>query len=375
MSSGTESLFEIASEIRRISRLWLQPAYEFRKKAVDALWKECGFPEGMSAQILDNLFGKFDRSDLSRVLETASKGIFSSRERYVGLIFPANIPDPIVVYVFLALSSGSKCWVKFSRHSKSFGNVFLASIRSESPLMAPRVSSTTSRRVFYERKKILDCVVALGDDASLETIQCSLNSPTRFVGFGHRISAGFVFRSALRRGRLRETVERCARDLWLYDQRGCLSPQLFLVEGRARAFIDELKKTLSDLQDRFGPIRRPYEVSLNRKIFLDRLKVASLNGRKVVLEAAVSGGDGPVIYHLKKGIFKPSAVGQVIGVKAFRSFDKAGRELSRYKKVLRCVSVAGNRDSKAKVRRMFPHAAAIRICRAGEMQNPPIEGG
>src|SRR5205085_2146383 len=67
----------------------------------------------------------------------------------------------------------------------------------------------------------------------------------RFVPYGHRISFAAVGREALAGGAAAETAEGIARDLCVFDQQGCLSPQAIYVERGGATTPEEFADLLA----------------------------------------------------------------------------------------------------------------------------------
>ena len=76
-----------------------------------------------------------------------------------------------------------------------------------------------------------DCVTATGDDETLFNIRQQLPPKTRFVGYGHRLSFGYIAAGALAGLNARKVAELAAKDIAAWDQLGCLSPHVIYVEN------------------------------------------------------------------------------------------------------------------------------------------------
>ena len=76
-----------------------------------------------------------------------------------------------------------------------------------------------------------DCVTATGSDETLETIRKRLPQKTRFFGYGHRVSFGYVTEQILSGMNPQKTVSRAATDVVAWNQLGCLSPHVIYVES------------------------------------------------------------------------------------------------------------------------------------------------
>jgi hypothetical protein len=310
----------------------------------------------MSGLVLDRLFRKLTPAALARVPAARRS------ERVVGFVFPSNVPDPLAAHVFLALARGQAAYLKLSRRARGFGRALAGSLRAESRLLGDALFATDSKERFWKDASGLDAVVAYGDDGTVAGVRRRLVAGKPFTGRGRAWSAGAVFRSALRPSRIARTAADCARDVWLYDQRGCLSPQVFFVEGadRAPAFAQALAGALGALARRYGRVRRPYDLAFSRRVFLDRLAAA---GRGAADADAV-------VYLAGRGPVAPAGSGQVVAVKAFGGRRELGRELGRFGAGLRGLAVAGSASERRRARRAV--RAGVRIAPAGRLQDPPL---
>lgn len=319
----------------------------------------------MAQKTLDLLFTKWSAPAIRRAVKSAR--IFRPGDRAAAWVFPSNVPDPVVVHVFLGLAAGVDSIVRFSSRAGGFGKAFLESVRRESPLFRGAVREIPSKENFLSAARTASLAGAFGDDASIREIRSRLGPKVRFIGYGHRTSFGIVFASSLLPPRLARTVRACALDVWLADQRGCLSPRLYFVEGDSGPFAHSLALELAALND--GSMKRPYDLALERRLFLDRLAAEAAAGRAVRILPA---GEAAVYTWDKRGV-PPGSAGQVAGVKPFSSLESVARDLAPYRRKLQGLSVAGTPAELARVRRRFARTSAKWIAPAGSLQNPPIE--
>jgi len=78
-----------------------------------------------------------------------------------------------------------------------------------------------------------DCVTATGSDETLADIRARLPQRTRFLGYGHRVSFGYITGESLAFELPREQIAaRAADDVVAWNQLGCLSPACDLCAKR-----------------------------------------------------------------------------------------------------------------------------------------------
>jgi hypothetical protein len=76
-----------------------------------------------------------------------------------------------------------------------------------------------------------DCVTATGSDEALTAIRSRLPPRVRFIGYGHRVSFGYVAGDVLTPLHAKKIIARAADDVVAWDQLGCLSPHVFYVQS------------------------------------------------------------------------------------------------------------------------------------------------
>ena len=362
------SIEERLVEVSRISARWLKKTDPHRRAGVRALVSQNGYPRAMAEAILDNLFAKFTGDFAPHALRAVRK-LHRSADVRTGMVFPSNVPDPVVVNIFLSLIAGCPVTARFSKSSSAFGRVFLKSLE-KSRIFKGDVTAVAGRAAFFKRTAACDLVVAFGGDEAVEEIR-KRSAARRFAGYGHRFSVAVIASSALR-GRAGALAKAAARDIWLYDQRGCFSPQVFWVEKDPRDFAARLQRELDDLYRRHGPVKRPVEVAVERRIFLDRLEASAAAGRAVFAKRGPLSA-GPVVYLPREGPLQGFVSGQVVAVREFRSPADIRRELGPLAPRLRCVGFAGSAAARHSLISALRFTALERICGLGEMQDPPIE--
>lgn len=151
----------------------------------------------------------------------------SARVERCHVILSANVCTAALRAIALGLESGERVFVRPSRR--------------DAALAAVLVRELASRGVAIERVEEIspalgDHVHAYGSDETLDAIEAKLPEGVVFRGHGAGFGVAVVGAST----DLEDAAERLARDVVPFDQAGCLSPRVVLIEGsteRALAFI------------------------------------------------------------------------------------------------------------------------------------------
>jgi len=90
-----------------------------------------------------------------------------------------------------------------------------------------------------------DVAVLYGSDDTVATLRAMAPATTRVVAYHHRFSICVVGREALGAD-VERSVQQIARAVAMFDQRGCVSPNLVLVEGGAACCAEDFSALLAD---------------------------------------------------------------------------------------------------------------------------------
>ncbi len=364
------SIEEILREIVRLSELCMKPTGVWRGELVRALGEDFGFSSFKSRCVINSLFGRFSWDAITQYVESRNP-LYREGEDAVGFVFPSNVPDPMVEDVFCAFSERKYCVIKSSARTKEWGRAFLEGVRRESPLFRNALRWTVSREDFFKEAKSCDVATVYGDASSVSALRKAFLKKVRLRVFGPRLSFGVIFRSALAGGNLEETARRCALDIYWYDQRGCLSPQVYFVQGSPDNFAKALNDELKILNDHFGVIRRSYNCARSRRIFIGRLVAECLGGRVKFVDK-LSDGTAPLVAIMKRSSFTPGPSGQVVVVKSFRSLPGILKEMKPFVFSIQGISIAGREKERSQAVRIFEKTSASYIADPGALQSPPL---
>ncbi|MBX3218299.1 MAG: proline dehydrogenase [Labilithrix sp.] len=197
-----------------------------------------------------------------------------------------------------------------------------------------------------------------GHDATIALVRARARASVRVLGHGSGMGAAWI--SA--RADVAAAASALAEDVIVFDQRGCLSPRVALVEGppaRADAFAEALHAELARqgaLVPR-GPLPADVRAESDRYRATMTYACRALVGREHVVGVAPPGAPmiaAPAYRHLH--------------VTACATEDDARAILAPLSRALVAV---GSDDAEA-ARRLAPPSA--RVSALGQMQRPPLDG-
>lgn len=222
---------------------------ELRNYRADSLWRtlrrELGDPS-----CLDGPCGNAD-------LQGATMAIGPD---LVLAIFTGNVPGLPALSLARALMVKAPVIAKVASGEPSFAAAFAASLAEELPALGDALLVTYWDRdepsVFTEVASEVDVVIAYGGTEALRSIRQALPPAARLVEHGHKLSAGFVSASYIKRDGAAATARAVAQDVAAFNQQACIAPQAYFVQG-ARADAEQLAAAIADalaIQARSCPV-------------------------------------------------------------------------------------------------------------------------
>ena len=195
---------------------------------------------------------------------------------------------------------------------------------------------------------------------------------TTYAG-GHRESVVVVFREAVTDSRAARNLARAvARDVAIYDQSGCLSPQAVLYEDGAvpaTEFAGRLSEALRDVAADLPAGRPDVESAAFLRAFADEARLEARIGRSSVFSP---GLPAPLVVLRFPGIpYRPGPGHRVVQVLPFSGIPAFDRLLPGLEGRIQGLALAGPRDRLAAAIGGRSAWTPCRACSPGRLQQPP----
>lgn len=195
---------------------------------------------------------------------------------------------------------------------------------------------------------------------------------TRFIAYGRRLSAAYFPRERLTPANEAETaldLAGAATDALLYDGSGCLSLRLCFAEATERelpAFADRLRTALDAAARKFprgnGPLPAAFVALRERLRFRASVYGETAPARDAEhLAVVLAHEDTPLL------------PGRTVGIVGVASPAEALAYLQAHRLPLEALAYAGP-SPRADLLHSFAAGGVARICRVGNLQDPPITG-
>jgi len=390
------SLSQITSTLCATATEWLDPENEFRKLALES--GLTGFPREILARGLDQFFGQLtpanfealiqqDLGHVNRLIEFSSNLWEQNHDRasiahgpeLIAHITGGKIPNPVFISLVLGLLTRSAQFFKCASGTSFLPRLFAHSIYRLDPKLGACIEIAEWKGGNSELEKALfseaPLVTATGDDDTLRVIRDQLPIITKFVGYGHRVSFGYVTHEALSGFALHKLVARAADDVIAWNQLGCLSPHVFYVEiGGAVSPAEFAEQLAHELRAREATYPRgPVGVADGSNIASRRAFYAVRAAHDTNTKCWTSDNSTAwtVIFE-NDPQFQLSCLHRFVFVKAVASLPQTLCAADAVRGKVSTVGIAALENRAAAVAGQFASWGVSRICPIGQMQNPPL---
>lgn len=391
------STASLIDAIATVAADWLSPQSPYRRAALEEGPAATGFSRQTLESGLDALFGSItteslqclvmqDLGNLDRLerltaeeYEPGSGRLAVARgPEFLVHITAGRIPNPPVMSIVLGLLARSAQFVKCASGTSFLPRLFGHSLREVEPKLGACLeiaewkggNEALEGPLFAEA----DCLTAMGDDSTLAAIRPRLPAKVRFLGYGSRVSFGYVAREVLEHHSVSKAVAAAARDVAAWDQLGCLSPHLFYVETGGRHSPERFAEQLGAELDRIES-RQPRGV-------LPVDTAAAIATRRAFYEVRAAFSDNTKMWNSQNSTswtvvyendprFQLSCLHRFVYVKAVQSVEQALQGADSVRGRVATVGLAAPGTREQSIAHQLAAWGVPRICSLGHMQSPP----
>ncbi len=404
---ATRSTDEIISLLCDVGAEWLRPENKFRQLALgvgvqasacfpDSLKREpnSGFSQPILARGLDGFFRRFTPENFTALLEHDlgdAENVFTSHSalrtphsvwrgpNLLVHIAAGNLPNPALMSLTLGLLTRSAQFMKCASGASFLPRLFAHSIYQADRKLGTCLELAEWRGGNEALEKVLftraDCVTATGSDETLAVIRARVPQRCRFLGYGQRVSFGFITREVLREESVAEIVSRAADDVIAWDQNGCLSPHVFYVEEQGTVESDKFAALLAAelMRREAAEPRGKISVAESAAIASKRAVYEALAAHRGDVKIWVSQNSTAwtvVFEHELRFHFSP--LNRFIFVKPVPDVAAVFAGVDELHGKVSTVGLGASPENFSILAKQFARWGATRICPLGQMQNPPL---
>jgi len=433
-SRSTQSIIAVFCNV---AKDWVSDGFEFRKLALDLGPKATGFSRETLASGLDAFFKELTKENFEALLEqdlgnihrldqfvaTASEQksnrvAVATGPELIAHITAGNLPCPTLMSIVLGMLVRSAQFVKCASGTSFLPRLFAHSIHQADSKLAACLEIAEWRgqtNAHLERKEIspspptaemagvrrpitarivgeeltsalfdeADCVTATGSDETLAAIRRRLSVRTRFLGYGHQVSFGYVANGMLSGVNARKVIAQAAEDVTAWNQLGCLSPHVIYVEHGGNVSAEQFAELLGkELEQREKteprgelPVEHAGAIASRRSFYETRAAFFHTNTMPDYPETRIWRSENStawtVIYESDPR-FQMSCLNRFIYVKGVTDLTEMLQSADNVRGKVSTVGLAAPQDKVQNIAAELARWGVTRVCPLGQMQRPPL---
>ena len=392
---STASLVKILCEV---AEAWQADEYPIRQIALEQGPAATGFSRATLARGLDDFFKQLTPANFNALLtqelghaQRLDELCATTAEQKAGLaalargpellahVTAGNLPNPALMAMVLGVLTRSSQFVKCASGATFLPRLFAHSIYEAEPKLGACLEIAEWRggegvledALFAEA----DCVTATGADETLAAIRQRLPIKARFLGYGHRVSFGYVANEVLSTFGAKKVAARAADDVVAWNQLGCLSPHVLYVEHGGSVSVEGFAEMLAaelERRDEIDPRGDlPPEsaaVIAARRAFYEVRAAHSAETRQWISRDSTAW---TVVYEADPR-FQLSCLNRFIYVKGVSDLTNALENADAIRGHVSTIGLAASDDRAQAMTRQLARWGVTRVCPLGQMQNPPL---
>lgn len=218
-----------------------------------------------------------------------------------------------------------------------------------------------------------DVTVVYGSDESVRALRSLAPVTARFVAYHHRVSVGVIGRDALVPAKVEVAAGHVARSAAMFDQRGCVCPQVVYVEEGGEVspadFLERLAVAMAAIEEELPGVDLDVD---------DAAALHQLRGTAEMLSASGSGsvlhgGDAGswTLFQEGQPVSGMPTVGRFVRVRAIADVGKLANELRAIGPHLQSVGFTGLGGRESGVAATLGVLGASRVVPLASMPFPP----
>lgn len=364
---------ERIAALDRVAASWLAPDSVWRRRALAELPISTGHPPATIDIALTNLWTALRAPHLTAVYEREHVAHATQPLPSLALhVLAGNVPGVGVFGIVAAILAGVPSLVKPAAREPFLPGIVVESINTVAPDLGRAVAVTPWRGGTADLDTVAvdeaDLVLAYGRDETLDRL--ALRQPRRFVRYGERLSVALVGRTA----RTVATAAALARQVALFDQQGCLSPQVACVEETspedADRFAALVAAELAELEHRLPRATPTLAESAATWRFLERQRWHAQEGEPVTVHGGHAGAGSVVC--ARSDAWPMSPTFRHLIVVPIPSLRDAVGALQRVAGSVEAVGYAGPAAELGDAAEVAAAVRAHRLCPLERLQAPPF---
>lgn len=389
------SLQSMVNVFVALAENWLEPEFPFRKFAMENA-PATRFSRPTLERGLDSFFKQLTRENFRALLAqelgdgidvlgeppnaAASRTVhFWRGPEFQVHIGAGSIPNPAFTSIILGFLARSAQFLKCASGTSFLPGLFAHSIYDADAKLGACLEIAEWRGGNVQLESALfaeaDCVTAMGSDETLDEIRLHIPQNKRFVGYGHRVSFGFVAGEVLTGTRTKKVVSATADDIVAWNQFGCLSPHVIYVQAGdvsaeyfAQMLAEELERREANEPRGEIPAEEAAAIASRRAIY----EIRAAHSPETTQHWRSKDSTAWTVIFETDARFQLSCLNRFIYIKPVADLKTVLENADAIRGKVSTVGIAVPEEKISEVAAQLARWGATRICPLGQMQNPPL---
>ncbi len=269
-------------------------------------------------------------------------------------VVSGNTPHAALQSLIRGVIVGALNWMKVPHEGLPEVDAFVRALPKET---RPELARELPSRWMEEA----EAIVVFGSDETVQDFSRRSLPSQRFLAHGHKISLGMIW------GRCDSRIaEGIARDVFLFDQLGCLSPQFFYVATDSGEFAHQLSIELKKRPAKSETAARERGSAAALRAFREEWKFRAATEPGVFLWESLGNLDWVVVHDPNPALVANPLHGTIL-IKPMGPDPEL--VLSPIRRLISTIGLSAVNPESVN---LAIRVGAQRVCRIGEMQNPPL---
>jgi acetylornithine/succinyldiaminopimelate/putrescine aminotransferase len=384
---------DVLHTLGRVAALWLADERR-RQAAARDVARTTGYAPAMVELCLRRTFAAWSEPNLRRLLGDALAGIelrpaggdppaslphrgarrVATVPGLVLTILAQNTPGLAIAPVFTALGLRAPILIKSARGEPAFAPLLARSIEEVDPALgaacAVRTWAGGTAAIEDPLFAAASRIVVYGSGETVAAVRARAGE--RVIANGPRVSVAVLAGASLP-GFPDVQARELAREVAFLDQRGCLSPQIVLVDARLdrHALGRALAGELAAIEQEWPRRRLALEAATAFRRAVDAAETEVAAGGALALHGGTHEPWAVVVEQSAQ--IRPTPLDRFVRLHPFSGRDGLRDALRPLRGVLECVGLAADADVTAEIADACRTLGAARVCVLGAMQDPPAD--
>jgi hypothetical protein len=291
-------------------------------------------------------------------------------------VFSGNVPGVQIWSLVMGMLVKSAAIGKSSMSEPLFPVLFAHSLAEVDEKLADTIAILpwTGGTAELEEPAIqsADAVIVYGSQETVEKVREKVPLGKKFLSYGHKISFAMVGKEALTPDYYYETIYNLAKDISVYNQQSCMTPQSVYVEKGGAVNPVQFAQMLASEMHRYntkhprGKISDEEAMSILK--FRNRYQMQAFENEGISVYASAGNTSYTVVYHDEAG-FEGSPLNRSVHVYSVESLEKSLPLIKPFRMYLQSCGLAVSPDRLFKMADLLGSFGVNRICTIGNMNH------